>query len=87
MFTERLQVLLDEERLRRLQRAAEQRGASVGHLVREAIDLALPVVPAHRRAAAQRLLDRPPLFDALDWESVKAELLDPGARDADEPVG
>lgn len=38
MFTERLQVLLSREQRRRLEAEARQRGASVGSLVREAID-------------------------------------------------
>lgn len=76
MLDQRLQVLLDEDRMQRLERAARQRGASVGHLVREAIDLAFPAIPQQRRTAAARLLDRPPLPVEGEWAELKTELLD-----------
>jgi predicted DNA-binding protein len=47
----RLQILLDDERHRRLVAVAEERGVSVATVVREAIDRGLP---AERRHASSR---------------------------------
>jgi hypothetical protein len=55
----RLQILLDDERHRRLVAIAEERGVSVAAVVREAIDRGLPMSDGRRRAAGQRLLDAP----------------------------
>jgi hypothetical protein len=55
----RLQILLDDERHRRLVAVAEERGVSVAAIVREAIDRGLPASDGRRRAAGQRLLDAP----------------------------
>jgi len=52
----RLQILLDDERHRRLVAVAEERGVSVAAVVREAIDRGLPASDGLRRAAGQRLL-------------------------------
>lgn len=57
MLSERLQVLVDPERRRRLEDEASARGTSVGALVREAIDLAFPSTAAQRAAAAAAILD------------------------------
>lgn len=57
MLSERLQVLVDPERWRRLKQEAAARGTSVGALVREAIDLAFPSTAAERSAAAAAVLD------------------------------
>ena len=59
MLTRRLQVLLDEERYRRLAEAAADRGVSVATIVREAIDRGMPTSPNRRRQAGQRVLDAP----------------------------
>jgi len=53
----RLQVLLDEERHRRLSAVASERGVSVATVVREAIDRGLPATDSRRRAAGRRVLD------------------------------
>lgn len=53
----RLQVLLDEDRHRRLAAVAAERGVSVATVVREAIDRGLPAADGRRRAAAQRVLE------------------------------
>lgn len=71
----RTQILLDEERHRRLSRLAELTGTSIGALIREAIDVAFPGVETDRARAAQRLLDAEPI-DVGDWGDTKAELLD-----------
>jgi hypothetical protein len=53
----RLQVLIDDERHRRIVRAARERGVSVATVVREAIDRGLSGPSARRLAAGRRLLD------------------------------
>jgi PIN domain len=55
----RLQVLLDDERHRRLVAVAAERGVSVATVVREAIDRGLPAGDGRRRAAGRRLLEAP----------------------------
>jgi hypothetical protein len=76
MMTERLQVLLDAERLQRLTREAERRRQPISVLVREAIDAAFPPADVDQRTAA---IDR---FLALDpmpteaWETMKADVRD-----------
>jgi hypothetical protein len=55
----RLQILLDDERHRRITEVARERGVSVATVVREAIDRGI-VDPARRReAAGRRLLEAP----------------------------
>jgi hypothetical protein len=55
----RLQILIDDERHRRISDAAQARGVSVATIVREAIDRGLANPDSRRRAAGQRLLDAP----------------------------
>jgi hypothetical protein len=55
----RLQILLDDERHRRITAVARERGVSVATVVREAIDRGVVDAAGRRRAAAQRLLDAP----------------------------
>lgn len=57
MLTRRLQILLDEERHRRLAEVADERGVSVATVVREAIDRGLPDPASRRRDAGRRLLE------------------------------
>jgi hypothetical protein len=68
----RLHVLLDDERFERLAGLAEERGVSVGALVRRAIDVAYPPGGLRRSAAAAALLEaRPgpsPMLDELRTE-------------------
>lgn len=73
MFTRRLQILLDEQRYRRLQAEARARKSSVGALIREAIDRAFPVASARRRAAARAILSATRI-PAPSVEELKAEL-------------
>lgn len=56
MLEHRLQILLDDERHRRITAAARERGVSVAAIVREAIDRGLPSGAAKRRAAGDRVL-------------------------------
>jgi hypothetical protein len=55
----RLQILIDDERHRRIAAAAQERGVSVATVVREAIDRGLAGADTRRQAAARRLLDAP----------------------------
>jgi hypothetical protein len=74
MLTRRLQVLLDDRRYRRLQAEARARRASVGALVRDAIDRAYPVSLERRRAAAKAVLEAEPMELPKDIRELKAEL-------------
>jgi hypothetical protein len=69
----RLQILLDDERHRRLVAVAEERGVSVAAVVREAIDRGLPASDGRRRAAGQRLLDAPDM-EVPEPQELLAEL-------------
>lgn len=53
----RLQILIDDERHRRIVRAARERGVSVATVVRDAIDRGMSGPSARRLAAGRRLLD------------------------------
>jgi hypothetical protein len=55
----RLQILLDDERHRRITSAARERGVSVATVVREAIDRGIASPGDRRKSAGQRLLDAP----------------------------
>lgn len=55
----RLQILLDDERHRRITAIARERGVSVATVVREAIDRGVTSPGGRRKAAGQRLLDAP----------------------------
>jgi hypothetical protein len=57
MFEHRLQILLDDERHRRITTVARERGVSVATVVREAIDRGLASPANRRKSAGQRLLD------------------------------
>lgn len=74
MLIRRLQVLLDDRRYRRLHAEARARRASVGALVREAIDRTYPVSLERKRAAAKAILAAPPMKVPRDVRELKAEL-------------
>ncbi|HEY1835122.1 MAG TPA: hypothetical protein VGG08_11850 [Solirubrobacteraceae bacterium] len=59
MLEHRLQILIDDERHRRISAAARERGVSVATIVREAIDRGLASPDARKRAAGKRLLQAP----------------------------
>ncbi len=61
MLEKRLQVLLDEARWRRLSAYADERNLSVGAVVREALDKAIPASRDERRSAARRILAAQPM--------------------------
>jgi hypothetical protein len=69
----RLQILIDDERHRRISAAARERGVSVATVVREAIDRGLPNADAKRRAAGARLLDAADM-PVPDTSELRAEL-------------
>lgn len=71
----RTQVLLDEERYARLEERAQRTGASVGALIRAAIDIAYPGAPNDRERAGRELLDADPI-PVMDWPDLKQDLLD-----------
>jgi hypothetical protein len=61
MLEKRLQVLLDEARWRRLSAYAAERNVSVGAVVRDALDKAIPASRDERRSAARRILAAEPM--------------------------
>ena len=69
----RLQVLLDEERYRRVASLARARGTSVAAVIREAIDRGLPSPDRRRAAAGRRVLDAEPM-PVPDVADLVAEL-------------
>lgn len=75
----RLQILLDDERHRRITAIARERGVSVATVVREAIDRGVAGPGSHRKAAGQRLLDAPDM-PVPDPAELRAELDDLRAR-------
>ena len=77
----RLQLLLDEDRYRRVSDLARQRGTSVAAVIREAIDRGLPSSDRRRTAAARRLLDAEPM-PVPDVAELVVELEDLRSRRA-----
>lgn len=78
-LSHRTQLLLDDERHRRLEEEARRTGRSIASLVREAIDTRyeLKQQGAGRHRAAAVLLDAPrPVDPEPNWSEVKRELLD-----------
>jgi len=80
-LSRRTQLLLDTDRYERVRREAARRGLSVGAVIRDAIDVALPPGDEdlrRRREAGARLLAGPPPAGERepDWEDVKNDLLD-----------
>lgn len=73
MLERRLQILLDEERYRRVASVAKRRGVSVASVIREAIDAFVPGSDAKRLEAARRILDAP-LMPVPDVEDFRKEL-------------
>jgi hypothetical protein len=73
MLTERLQILLDGDRRRRLEHEAAARGVSVAALIRDAIDLVYPSTAVERRQAAAQVLDAEPM-QVPDPAGLRAEL-------------
>jgi hypothetical protein len=78
-----MQLLLDEDRHRRLAEEANRTERSISSLVREAIDVRFDLQEqmAHRSSAAAELLSAPrPADPEPDWAEVELELLDASAQ-------
>jgi hypothetical protein len=73
MLERRLQILIDDERHRRIVAVARERGMSVGAVVRDAIDRGLAVPDTRRQAAGSRVLDAVPM-DVPDVDELLDEL-------------
>jgi hypothetical protein len=69
----RLQILLDDDRHRRITSVARERGVSVATVVREAIDRGIASPGDRRKSAGQRLLDAPDM-PVPDPRELKKEL-------------
>jgi predicted DNA-binding protein len=74
-LTRRTQLLLDDDLHRRLRETAEQRGISIGALIREAIDEKLSSVQDARAAAIDKLLAAEPM-PVDDWPVMKQEIVE-----------
>jgi hypothetical protein len=74
LLTRRLQILLDDERYERLERRASETGASVGALVRRAIDETYPAGSSDPEQAGREFLAADPM-PVEDWPAMKDELL------------
>lgn len=61
MLRHRLQVLIDDERMRRIEQEAQRRGVAVAQVVRDAIDDAVPGGRDARRDAGERILAAAPM--------------------------
>jgi hypothetical protein len=79
MLSRRLQILIDEDRYRRLSAHARQLGVSVAAVIRAAIDTSLPAPNRKRARAAAEILDAPPM-DIGDPAELRAELDELRAR-------
>ncbi len=76
MLNRRLQVLIDDERWERLEKRSAETGASVGEVVRRAIDEAVPATSREESIAAmERFLGSPPM-PVGEWEDMKREMLE-----------
>lgn len=78
-LSRRTQILLDDERYSRLERAARESGRSVAAVIREAIDakLADDDLAQRRRGAGDWLLAQPmPEGSEPEWAVAKGEMLD-----------
>ncbi len=69
----RLQILIDDDRQRRILAAAQERGVSVATVVREAIDRGLTNSDTLREEAGKRLLDAPDM-PAPEPRELRSEL-------------
>jgi predicted DNA-binding protein len=78
-LSHRTQLLLDDERHRRLEDEARRTGRSVAAIVREALDARYRLAEQtdDRRRAAAALLGAPrPTDPEPDWDEVERDLLD-----------
>ncbi len=73
MLSRRLQILVDDERLARLEREAARRRVAVSVVVRDAIDASLPATSQTRTAAARRILEAASM-EAPELDELRTEL-------------
>jgi hypothetical protein len=81
MLERRFQILLDEDRYRRLSAEAATRGVPIAAVIREAIDRAFPQTSVGRARAATRILSAPEM-PVPDPQELRAELEELRARGA-----
>jgi hypothetical protein len=74
MLTRRLQILIDEERYRRLAARAREEGVSVATVVRRAIDAVLPTSSSRKRRAWERILAAEPIPVPDDPDDLDREI-------------
>lgn len=74
MLDRRLQILIDDQRYRRVATRARERNTSVAAVIREAIDLALPADLEKKRAAWERIKAAPPMELPETVQELKAEI-------------
>jgi len=78
-LSQRVQLLLDEERHQRLRSRAVARGMSVGAVIREAIDVALEGDEERRRAGESFLSAA--RMSVGEWSDIEREIDDLYRRD------
>lgn len=76
-LSRRVQILLEDEQYRRLEREAERRGGSVASVMRDAVDRLLPQDGTMSLVEAGDLLLEAEPIEVDDWEAMKDELLAP----------
>lgn len=74
-MSNRLQLLLDDERRERLERVSRETGAPISELVRRAIDRVYPADVGERRQALEEFLALDPM-PVEGWETMKREMRD-----------
>jgi plasmid stability protein len=74
MLTERLEVRLDEEMMRRVRLEADRHGVSVGELVRTALQGYFEEDRRRRIEAAERLCSMELDWPVGPWEEIEGEL-------------
>lgn len=80
MLERRLQILIDDERLARLQAEASRRRLAVSVLVRDAIDAAYPAQADRRKAAGDAILAAADMPVPADVAELRRELDDLRSR-------
>jgi Ribbon-helix-helix protein, copG family len=73
MLDHRVQILLDEERYRKVAREAKRRGVSIAAVIREALDR-LPSDADVRRTAIDAILDAEPMMVPIDPAELRREV-------------
>lgn len=73
MLSERLQILIDRERLSRIRSAASERGVSVAQVIRDAVDQAIPADSPARQEALMLILEAEPM-PVPEPDELRAEL-------------